>query len=377
MYRKCRKLSVLGMAALIGCLMPMGTMMAAEENSEAVWEVGAGSVSDNTIYDDGKDITDDEGNIGGETNADSGETGADNGEDSNGAANDEEANIDKVNADAEVDGDVSVVPATATVQEPEIKNAEATAGIDAPVIEIKWQGQNRTYDLGGKVEYEYVNNYYQPINCSASQSGQAVSLFYCQDKVTDTTAEAKGNEEMANLSWTAADSTSMSITFISDGNYVVYVKAVGEDGQTVYKRSGGIIVDTEAPKVTGVQDGNTYPEGTVFQVQDSNLESVTVNEKPVTLSANGEYQVAANGTSCVIKAKDKAGNNTTCSITVSGKDPAQDNNVISKGGIYSLKPGVAYHLAEGRWGVKGDKTIYRGDGDFYVKTSGDYILIKY
>ncbi|MDE6386837.1 MAG: hypothetical protein K2L82_03385 [Lachnospiraceae bacterium] len=370
MYRKWRKLSVLGMAALIGCLMPMGTMMAAEENTEAVWENGAGSVSDNTVSDDDKTGADKEINDSEEVNADD---EVNNGEEVN--ADDEADNDDEINEDHKVNSDIAAMPVT--VEEAAANDAAATAGEAAPVIEIKWQGQNRTYNLGGKIEYEYVNNYYQSINCSATQSGQAVSLFYCQDKITDTTAEAKENEQMDALSWTAADSTSMNITFISDGNYALYVKAVGADGQTVYARSGGIIVDTAAPKVIGVQEGNTYPEGTVFQVQDSNLESVTVNEKPVALSADGKYQVVANGTSCVIKAKDKAGNSIACSITVSGKDPSQDGNVISKSGIYSLKAGVAYHLAEGRWSVSGDRTVYRGDGDFYVKTAGDYRLIKY
>lgn len=383
MRRKWKSLSVLGMAALIGCLVPAGTMMAAEKGVENAWENGAGSVSDNTVQGDNGDTPDDRLNTDNEVKDDSGVSADDDVKTDDEADEEASADVkvdadgevnadDAVNADVDADGQLGIMPLAE--RSLTTNSGAAAVGTDAPVIDIKWQGQNRTNSLGGKIEYEYVNNHNQSMNFSATQGGQAVSLFFYQDKVTDTTAEAKGQEQMATLSWQTADNS--SVTFINDGNYVVYVKAEGADGQVAYARSGGIVVDTEAPKITGVQEGNFYPEGTTFQVKDANLESVTVNEIPVTPSADGKYQVTANGTSCVIKAKDKAGNNVTCSISVSGRDPAQDGNKISKSGIYALKEGVSYRLAEGRWSIVDDSSVYVGNNDFYINKAGDYTFIK-
>ncbi|MDE5716143.1 MAG: hypothetical protein K2I53_00745, partial [Lachnospiraceae bacterium] len=109
--------------------------------------------------------------------------------------------------------------------------------------------------------------------------------------------------------------------------------------------------------------------------EDANLESVLVNEQQVS-PEDGKYKVAANGTSCVIRAKDKAGNETICSISVSGNGTPEESNVISASGEYTLKAGVKYHLAEGKWKVDGDKSVYPGGSDFYVTADGSYQFTK-
>ena len=123
------------------------------------------------------------------------------------------------------------------------------------------------------------------------------------------------------------------------------------------------MVDTQKPVIKGVEEGEgkTYPEGTLFQVEDANLDKVLVNEQVAT-PENGNYKVVADGTSCVIRAIDKARHETVYSINVSGtgtpeppepsepeKPEPDDSNVISKSGEYTLKAGVKYHLAEGKW----------------------------
>lgn len=381
MRRKWKSLSVLGMAALIGCLVPAGTMMAAEQGVENAWENGAGSVSDNTVQGDNGDTPDDRLNTDNEVKDDSGVSADDDVKTDDEADEEASADVkvdvdgevnadDAVNADSDADGLLGIMPLAE--RSLTTNSGAAAVSTDAPVIDIKWQGQSRTNNLGGTIEYEYVNNHNQSMNFSATQGGQAVSLFFYQDKVTDTTAEAKGQEQMAALSWQTADNS--SVTFINDGNYVVYVKAEGADGQVAYARSGGIVVDTEAPKITGVQEGGTYAEGTVFQVQDPNLESVTINGIPAALAADGNYKVAVNGLSCVIEAKDKAENSVRCEVFVLGRDPAQNNNVISESGAYALKLGVSYRLAEGSWNIAVEDTVYAGGNNFYVKNSNNYLI---
>ncbi|MDE6740265.1 MAG: hypothetical protein K2K07_14375, partial [Lachnospiraceae bacterium] len=133
--------------------------------------------------------------------------------------------------------------------------------------------------------------------------------------------------------------------------------------------------DTTAPVITGIEKGGTYPAGTRFGVTDDNLESVKMNEQLVTPSqTDGMYQVTAAeySTSCVIRAKDKAGNETVYSITVEKQDVEDDTSVISKSGDYLLKAGTAYRLGDGKWTLEGDSTVYSGGSTFYVRGDGTY-----
>lgn len=240
----------------------------------------------------------------------------------------------------------------------------------APEIVITRGGENRTCALGGGITYEYTNNWGTLFEVSVNPNNREVSLFYSLDNVTDLEAGAKSEEQMGSLVWGEIVSPPMSVRPLHDGCYVVYVKA--EAGTyKYYARSGGIVVDTEKPVITGIEEGMSYPEGTVFQVTDANLDYVLVNEQPAACE-DGNYKVAANGSSCVIRAKDKAGNETVRSITVTGGNTPETDNVISESREYTLKVGIKYHLADGRWKVNGDKTVYYGGNDFYVTTDGTY-----
>lgn len=401
MYRNWKKVSALGLAVLIGCTLPMGTLLAAEDKAETVQEPGENSSVDNNVLHD--DDTLDNGSIADNENTSGDESATDN-EDNTGAAgsldnenpsgdetspNDEDIQ-DEVNTDNESAGDETgadnsqkdVVEGIPESQLPPIKQkapalgTEAAVSMDAPEIAITWQGKDLTNSLGGQVSYEYINYSMQGFAFEVSAS-HAARIFYYLDKVTDRNDEAKGAEQMDSLSWTQKQSDAENISLLNDGTYVLYVKAEGDGGQVTYARSDGIVGDTQAPKVIGAEDGKAYPEGTVFQIEDDNLESVTINGKPVALSADGKYQVTANGTSCVIKAKDKAGNFTSCSIAITGKDPSEDGNVISKSGVYALKKGVSYQLSAGKWKISGDSSVYAGGNDFYVKADQNCMLIKY
>lgn len=298
MYKNWKRTAALGLAVLLGCMVPMGTMQAAEDDG-----LTPASVSEN-------------------------------------------------------DG-----PA---VSEPEIV--------------ITRGGVNKTYPLGGAVTFEYSNNWGALFEVSVNPNGREVSLFFALDSVTDMEAEAKSKEQMGGLAWGNISSPPMSIEPSHDGCYVIYAKAQAGT-QTYYARSGGIVVDTVKPVIRGIEDGKTYPAETVFQVEDTNLDCVLVNEMPA-VSDGGNYKVTANGnsTSCVIRAKDKAGNETVCSISVTGTttpepeepEPPETDNVISQSKEYTLKAGVKYHLAEGRWKVDGDKSVYQGGSDFYVTADGTY-----
>ncbi|RKI79059.1 hypothetical protein D7V83_16045 [bacterium 0.1xD8-71] len=385
MCRNWKKMSALGLAVLLGCMLPMGTMLAAEEDAGTVQETGINSDFDGdeirdgeTILEDEKDTEegkDDNENLPDQDNPDQNEEDADDGEAAEEADADEEENDgDEVNCDQnEEESDVTEITPQIK-QNVSAKAAETRASVGAPEIVITSGGQSQTFELGGEITYEYVNHTGRSFDVAVSRDGQQVSFSYYLKK--DSGKEALEEEQMDDsLTWVEAVSSPASVLLSDNGSYVLYVKAE-EDGNVVYKRSGGIVVDIQAPQVIDLVDGNTYPEGTIFQIKDANLESVIINDQSVALSEDGKYQVTAKGnsTSCVIKAKDKAGNETSCSISVSGKNPA--GNTISQSGIYSLKAGTAYQLAGGIWSVGGSRTVYQGGSSFYVKADGDYAFWK-
>lgn len=362
MYRNWKKTAALGLAVLIGCMMPMSTMLAAEDDAKT----GVSSVSDNDVLHGDENTPDSEKISDGDNIPDSTDVG-DGLDDEKKLNKDEETGGDEGNTDDE-SVDLETAPA---VRKAQARNAEA------PKIAIKWNGRDLTCEPGGKVAYEYMNYNVKAFAFEVSAS-HAADISYYLNKVTDVEEDAMEIEELeaASATWPQL-SSGETIQFNNDGTYVLYVKAVGENGQSSYARSGGIVGDTQAPEVTGVEEGKPYTEGTVFQIADANLESVTINEKPVELSADGKYQVTANGTSCVIKVKDKAGNETVRSITVLENGTLETDNVISRNGIYALKAGEKYHLGQGKWKISGDRSVYQGGNDFYVKADGNYGFWKY
>ncbi len=432
MYRNWKSAAALGLAVLLGCMMPMGTMLAAETGTGPAADNGAayddesasdsGSVSgeEKETVSDGENVPGNETVSGGENapedetvsggeNAPEDETvsGGENAPEEEavsdeGNASEDEAVSDEGNAsEDETVSDEENAPedeSAGGMQDAGIMSAPA-AGTDtetngagsasAPEIIIKRGGTNTTCPLGGKIDFVYVNYLGTLCELSVGQSDESVSLFYALDKVTDMEAEAKKEEGMKSLVWGSVTPPVYIEPNSGDGCYVVYVKAEA-GGQTYYARSNGIVVDTQKPVIKGVEEGEgkTYPEGTLFQVEDANLDKVLVNEQVAT-PESGNYKVVADGTSCVIRAIDKAGHETVCSINVSGTgtpEPSEpekpepgtpdDSNVISKSGEYTLKAGVKYHLAEGKWKVDGDKSVYRGGSDFYVKADGSYKFTK-
>ncbi len=365
MYRNWKSAAALGLAVLLGCMMPMSTMLAAEEDAETT----EASVPENDAFHEEENVsgsetvTDEEG-MPGDENVSDGES------------------VDGIRS-----ADIMTVPASDLSAE-----SDSVESAEAPEIFIKRGDENKACSLGGAISLEYMG--YQDTLFDVSVGGSDSGIpFYCHtDKVTDVEAGAKTEDQMGTLFWGQKETSPISIMpNKGDGCYVAYVK-VEAGGQTYYARSNGIVVDTKKPVIKGVEEGKTYPEGTLFQVEDANLDKVLVNEQEAA-PENGSYKVAANGTSCVIRAIDKAGHESTCSITVSGtvtpkpeepkpeepkpEEPKPETGyTISKSGEYELKVGVKYHLAEGKWKVDGDKSVYQGGRDFYVPANGSYQFSK-
>ncbi|MBD5484330.1 MAG: hypothetical protein HDR18_02205 [Lachnospiraceae bacterium] len=368
MKRRWKGITALGLSALIGCMAPVSTMMAAAEETETaesvqeleVTEPAAEEVQEPEVTEPAAEEVQ-EPEVTEPTTEETQETEV--------AESTTEEAPEPESVEAAAESAEFIPQATETAA---LKAQEQSEKAETPVIVIQLQGQNRAQELGGTIEYNtYFGNRDQRLSISVSQGSDPVSLYYYLDTAARVSNESKSKEQLSDL-WQPAE---QEVGLGQEGAYVLYVMAKAADGQISYARTDGIVIDTTAPVITGIDNGGTYPEDTCFGVTDDNLESVLMNEQPAALSqADGMYRVTAAqySTSCVIRAKDKAGNETVYSITVEKKNAEDDTSVISKTGDYSLKAGTAYRLGDGNWTLKGDSTVYRGGSTFYVSGDGNY-----
>ncbi len=101
-----------------------------------------------------------------------------------------------------------------------------------------------------------------------------------------------------------------------DNKYVIYAKLTDHAGNVTYISSEGIVLDATIPVITGVENDKTYCEAQTVTVTEEYIESVTVNGTAVTLDANNRFILnPAEGTQTIV-VTDKAGNETSVTVTV-------------------------------------------------------------
>lgn len=111
-----------------------------------------------------------------------------------------------------------------------------------------------------------------------------------------------------------------------DGRYIIYARLSDTSGNVRYMSSDGIVVDNTAPVISGITDGKTYCEAQIVSVEEANLDSVTVNGNPVTLT-DGKFTLNAADGAQTIVVIDKAGNTVSVTVTVNdGHTPLADDN---------------------------------------------------
>ena len=99
-----------------------------------------------------------------------------------------------------------------------------------------------------------------------------------------------------------------------------------EDGKTTYLSTDGFIIDTHAPKVTGIADGETYCLSAVMTVKESHLAKVTVNGEEKSLDDDHSLALEATDGEQTIIVSDKAGNETKLTVTVNKKHTAETDD---------------------------------------------------
>ena len=220
---------------------------------------------------------------------------------------------------------------------------EGVADITAPDTEIKVS--NKTWkSILNKITFGLFFKETQKAEITATDEGSGVNKYYYY---VDKSGSEKSltEKQLQAADWKEGE----SVTFSEDSNYVIYAKVTDKAGNIKYVSTDGIVIDTIAPQVSGVESNQTYTKTQTFTVTDNNLDTVKVDGKTVE-STNGSYTLVPKKGTYTIEVTDKTGNKTTLNkITVNWekvKKPTVESKVytgqtltanISENGLYTVK----------------------------------------
>ena len=216
---------------------------------------------------------------------------------------------------------------------------EGVADITAPDTEIKVS--NKTWkSILNTITFGLFFKETQKAEITATDEGSGVNKYYYYvDK--SGSEESLTKKQLQSVDWKEGT----SVTFSEDSNYVIYAKVTDKAGNIKYVSTDGIVIDTIAPQVSGVESNQTYTKTQTFTVTDNNLDTVKVDGKVVT-----SYTLVPKKGTYTIEVTDKSGNKTTLNnITVNWekvKKPTVESKVytgqtltanISENGLYKVK----------------------------------------
>lgn len=220
---------------------------------------------------------------------------------------------------------------------------EGVADITAPDTEIKVS--NKTWkSILNKITFGLFFKETQKAEITATDEGSGVNKYYYYvDKSGSEKSLTK--KQLQSVDWKEGT----SVTFSEDSNYVIYAKVADKAGNIKYVSTDGIVIDTIAPQVSGVESNQTYTKTQIFTVTDNNLDTVKVDGQTVE-PTNGSYTLVPKKGTYTIEVTDKTGNKTTLNnITVNWekvKKPTVESKVytgqtltanISKNDLYTVK----------------------------------------
>ena len=220
---------------------------------------------------------------------------------------------------------------------------EGVADITAPDTEIKVS--NKTWkSILNTITFGLFFKETQKAEITATDEGSGVNKYYYYvDK--SGSEESLTEKQLQAVDWKEGE----SVTFSEDSNYVIYAKVTDKAGNIKYVSTDGIVIDTIAPQVSGVESNQTYTKKQTFTVTDNNLDTVKVDGQTVE-PTNGSYILVPKKGTYTIEVTDKTGNKTTLNnITVNWekvKKPTVESKVytgqtltanISKNDLYTVK----------------------------------------
>ena len=142
---------------------------------------------------------------------------------------------------------------------------------------------------------------------ATDNSGETVTIEYLLSE------KALAESELAGMTFTAY---SAPFSINPDNEYVIYAKLTDTSGNVAYINTNGIVLDGTSPVITGIEAGKTYCAAQIVTVDEKYIDTVTVNDKTVTLDSNHQFTLNPAEGEQTIVATDKAGNETRATVTV-------------------------------------------------------------
>ena len=168
-------------------------------------------------------------------------------------------------------------------------------------------GTNKWDSLNNEIAFELFFKDTLTVKITASDnSGKAVKIEYLlSDRALDETA----------LATAAFTEYTREFRINTDNQYVIYARLTDVDQNVTYLSSNGMVLDTTAPVITGIENGKTYCEEQTVTIDETYIDSVTVNGTKVTLDEHNQFTLRPSEGTQTIVVTDKA-NNTSAEMVV-------------------------------------------------------------
>ena len=178
---------------------------------------------------------------------------------------------------------------------------------EKPTGEIKI-GENGWKKLLNAIAFGVFFKDTQTVTVAASDnSGETVTVEYLLSVKELTEAE------LANAAFTVYTSP---FGIDPDNEYIIYVRLTDTAGNTAYIGSDGVVLDSIAPVINGIENGKTYCEAQTVTIDEKYIDTVTVNGTAVTPDENGSFVLSPAEGEQKIVVTDKAGNTAEMTVTV-------------------------------------------------------------
>ena len=188
---------------------------------------------------------------------------------------------------------------------------EGVADITPPTAEITL-GTNKCNTFLNNITFGLFFKETQDVRITANDKGVGMDAIYYY--LADSELEL--DEVKAIADWQEYNG---AFQINPNNRYVIYAKAVDKNGNTTYINSAkGIVLDSIAPVLYGIENGGVYHGDKIFKAVDDNFLKIEVDGVDVTDTTEGddEYKIVADNAEHTVTVTDKAGNVTEIKITV-------------------------------------------------------------
>ena len=169
---------------------------------------------------------------------------------------------------------------------------------------------NQWNDLWNTITFGLFFKETKTVKVMATDALSGIAKVEYYDSATALSADAV----KAITAWTdMGEDYAQDVTAEDAKTFIYYIRITDNAGNVTYISTADATYDLTKPAISGITNGSTYYTTQKVTVTDTNLDSVTLNGETVTDEITLEGNKEATYT---IVATDKAGNETTCTVTM-------------------------------------------------------------